>query len=114
MAKAITVHLDLSAIEDAFSDESLIKKNATLTQRIMAQSNEYAKEDTGVMRGSVVGASIPEKGEINWATEYAQYAYEGGVPSKQKNPNAQLRWFDYAESRHGDEWIKLAGDLFSE
>ena len=85
-----------TAVEQAFA--------ATIND-IAHDMNTYCKEDTGALKGSLDFNMKNEKvGVIWWDREYAAYAYYKGRPSHDKNPDAHLRWAEYAKNKHGKQW----------
>ncbi|MEG0513619.1 MAG: minor capsid protein [Clostridia bacterium] len=67
--------------------------------------NFYCKDDQHTLRESVrlelKGCTI----RISWNTPYAIYAYYAGIPSKDENTNARIRWAAYAKRMHGKDWL---------
>lgn len=82
---------------------------AALDTQIIKDSNYYCPQAEGTLQGSAITASEIGKGRIAWATPYArrQY-YEAPHKSKDKNPNARMKWFEEAKARHLGEWHQLA------
>lgn len=80
-----------------------------LDMKILKDSNFYAPEDTGLLKTSGITASKIGSGIVEWNTPYVreQY-YERPNKSKDKNPNARMKWFEVAKSLLLENWIKLA------
>jgi len=87
---------------------------ALLDQRVMADSNLFAPEDVGTLQDSVITGSTPGTGVLVWDVPYArkQY-YEAPNKSKDKNPRAQMKWFEVAKSQYKKDWAKVAQDGYN-
>ena len=80
-----------------------------LSTEILADCNEYCKEDTGTLILSSWIHSILEKGLLIWQTPYARMQYWGiRTASKDKNPNATWKWAEAAKDRFLERWNRLA------
>ena len=79
-----------------------------VTTMIAKDANTYVKKDTGATEASMWSASDFSHGFIIWDTAYAGYAYYLEPALRGKNPNAQVRWFDFAKARHMSEWVEKA------
>lgn len=80
-----------------------------LSTEILADCNEYCKEDTGTLILSSWVHSRLEKGLLIWATPYARRQYWGiRTASKDKNPQATWKWCHAAKKRWQDRWNRLA------
>lgn len=85
-----------TAVQQAFA--------ATLND-IAHDMNAYCKQDTGALMGSLdFNMKTEDVGVVWWDREYAAYAYYKGTPSHDKNPNARLRWAQYAVGKHSQQW----------
>ena len=84
-----------------------------LTEQILKDSNEFARQDTGAMIASSQYASNIKEGEIVWATPYAKKVYYTGTPSHDVNPKATLMWYETAKTIYKKDWLKLAQKIFS-
>lgn len=80
-----------------------------IAEQVRKDSNYYAPEDNGDLIESSTKASKLEDGIIIWDTPYARRMYWNPQYdfSKDKNPNAQGKWFEKAKSEHLDEWIDI-------
>ena len=83
-----------------------------LSAEILADCNEYCKEDTGMLIASSIIHSQLDKGLLVWATPYArrQY-YEIRTASTDVNPMATWRWCEVAKSRRLERWQRQAQAL---
>jgi hypothetical protein len=90
------------------------KAQFMLDQQVAKDSNYYAPEDVGTLQDSVLLYSRFGSGQLTWNTEYArkQY-YELENKSKDKNPNARMKWFEVAKSEKKDDWVKVANYAYS-
>lgn len=107
------VELDTQKLQKKLSrviDQTQIE----LDNQVLKDSNFYAPEDEEFLKASAITGSQPGTGVLNWNTPYAARLYYGDdfTFSKDKNPNAQARWFEVAKSRNKKNWIKLAGKRF--
>ena len=85
------------------------KATAPLAEEILADCNEYCKEDTGMLIASSLIHSQLDKGLLVWATPYArrQY-YEIRNASRDTNPRATWRWAEEAKLHFSDRWARQA------
>lgn len=97
-----------------------IKKgwNKTLTplsEQILADCNNYCKQDTGNLIASSQANSQPQKGKLIWKTPYAKRQYwKIRTASRDKNPQATWRWCETAKRADLKSWNKLADKLMKE
>lgn len=78
-----------------------------LVQQVIKDSNYYCRKDQGGLISSSLTASQPENGLAIWDTPYAKKVYYTGRPSRDKNPNASLMWFEKAKAAHKKDWEKI-------
>lgn len=85
------------------------KRQIILDQQVADDSNYYAPEAEGDLKGSVYLSSKMGTGKLVWGVSYGkeQY-YEKPNKSKDKNPNARGHWFDFAKSVRLKEWLRIA------
>lgn len=84
------------------------KSRFLLSQQILADSNKYARMDTGTMIMSSLTDSDLQKGVLLWNTAYAKRVYfGGGRVSKDRNRNASLLWVQVARSKHWRDWVAV-------
>lgn len=110
---SVKIEIDRSAVGARIKAASGVML-AKLSEKILADCNEYCREDQGTLRQSSYTASEPEKGRLVWNTPYARKVYYTGTPSPEPNRKASLMWCDKARDEHGAEWQKAAQKLFSE
>ena len=81
---------------------------AALDTQVIKDSNYYCPFDEGTLQSSALTASNIGQGEILWATPYArrQY-YDLPNKSKDKNPEARMKWFEEAKARKRNDWLAL-------
>lgn len=80
-----------------------------LSEEILADCNEYAKEDTGTLIQSSQIHSRPKDGLLIWQTPYARRQYWAiRTAYKDKNPKASWKWAEVAKRHHFERWEKLA------
>jgi hypothetical protein len=85
----------------------LEKAQYVFDSRVAFDSNKYAPDRSGDLITSV--QPVQGKGTLEWNKPYARPQYYGFPnKSKDKNPNASMKWFEVAKSKHLKEWEKLA------
>lgn len=84
---------------------------APLMEQVLKDSNYFCRQDQKGLINSSLTASRPKDGVLIWDTPYAKRVYYTGEPSRDKNPNASLMWFEKAKARFGKDWEKLAQNL---
>jgi hypothetical protein len=90
----------------------LNKAQFLLDQQVLKDSNFYAPRDEGsLVKSGIIGTA---GGTVEWDIVYAkrQY-YEYPNKSKDKNINAQMKWFEVAKSKKKKEWIKIANGEYN-
>ena len=93
-------------------DAAWSKATAPLAEEILADCNEFCKEDTGALIASSLSHSQLDKGLLVWATPYARRQYwEIKTASTDVNPGATWRWCEYAKSKRLGKWNKQAQRL---
>jgi len=88
---------------------ALGRAQAALDIQVVKDSNYFCPMAEGTLQGSALTASEIGKGRVLWATPYARAQYYG-LPnkSKDKNPNARMKWFEEAKARNREAWLLLA------
>lgn len=88
------------------------KAQFLLDQQVIKDSNYYCPEDTGDLQDSALKGQ--QLGEVVWNSEYAsrQY-YEDNNKSKDRNPNASMKWFEVAKSVNKDAWLREANNGYN-
>ena len=77
-----------------------------LSEEILADCNEYCKEDTGALIASSLTHSRPQDGKLVWETVYARRQYWAIQTSL--TPGRTWKWCETAKGKHKDRWQKLA------
>lgn len=119
---------------EAANQEALVE----MGQHIIADSNYYCPHGEDSLITSAENNSDLENGIIVWDTPYASYLYHGvlmvgkngsarakrgekkkiKVPEQKlnfatdKNPNAQMMWYEKAKDIHGDQWNTIYKNAF--
>lgn len=85
------------------------RAQAALDVQVIKDSNFYCPQAEGTLQASALTTSEIGKGRVLWATPYArrQY-YEAPNKSKDKNPNARMKWFEEAKARQRENWLSIA------
>ena len=73
-------------------------------EQILTDSNYYIKVDYGTLRDSDRYERSNGKIQVIWDTPYAKRQYYTGQPSRDKNPNASMRWAHKAKRHFMREW----------
>lgn len=105
------IEIDINKIANKVENR-VDKAQFLLNQQVIKDSNYYCPEDTGNLQDSAIIGS--NDGEVIWDSEYArrQY-YEDNNKSKDRNPNASMKWFEVAKAKLKDTWIRLANDKYN-
>lgn len=77
-----------------------------LSEEILADCNEYCKEDHGTLISSSEAASIPSEGKLIWETPYAKRQYWAIKTSL--TPGRTWKWCETAKRKHKQRWKRLA------
>ena len=77
-----------------------------LSNEILADCNEYCKEDQGTLIASSNTHSRPDEGILIWQTPYAARQY-WEIQTSLK-PGRVWKWCEYAKRRWKDRWNKRA------
>lgn len=86
-----------------------------LSTEILADCNEFCKEDKGTLILSSWLHSKLEKGLLVWQTPYARRQYWGiRTAHKDRNPNATWKWAHAAMAKYKDKWNRLAQKALDE
>jgi hypothetical protein len=105
------IDLDINKVAGRIQ-KRLKKSQFVLDQQVIKDSNYYAPEDKGELQDSAILGSNP--GKIKWDKSYArrQY-YEDNNKSKDRNPNASMKWFEVAKSKWLSRWLRVANDKYN-
>jgi hypothetical protein len=77
-----------------------------LSEEILADCNEYCKEDQHTLIDSSLAASIPSEGKLIWETPYAKRQYWAIKTSL--TPGRTWKWCEKAKRKHKERWKRLA------
>ena len=77
-----------------------------LSEEILADCNEYCKEDTGMLIASSLIKSRPQDGKLIWETPYARRQYWAIRTSL--TPGRTWKWCETAKGKHKSRWQRLA------
>ena len=77
-----------------------------LSNEILADCNEYCKEDTTMLINSSLEKSIPQQGRLIWETPYAKRQY-WAIRTSLK-PGRTWKWCETAKRKWKDRWKALA------
>ena len=77
-----------------------------LSEEILADCNEYCKEDQHTLIDSSLAASIPSEGKLIWQTPYAKRQYWAIKTSL--TPGRTWKWCETAKRKHKERWKRLA------
>ena len=77
-----------------------------LSSEILADCNEYCKEDTGMLIASWNTHSRPQEGKLIWQTPYAKRQYWGIRTSIR--PGRTWKWCETAKRKWLSRWKTLA------
>lgn len=106
------VKMDKGRVRVRIEERCARKVIPALSEQILADSNDYARMDTGALIQSSLLHSTPQTGRLEWRTPYARKVYYTGTPSQDKNPRASRQWVEVARKNHKKDWEKLAQKLY--
>ena len=96
-----------------------LKKKIELCQKVLdlqvlKDSNYFAPHRNHYLIPSGIEGTEIGSGKVIWLEDYAHLQYYN-YPKKYlgKNPNARMKWFEEAKSRHLKDWIKLVNDTYN-
>lgn len=105
MSKAV-VTLDKNRIKARINLKKGMAQMA-LAQQVLKDSNFFIPKDSGDLEASGVIHSSGK--EVVWAEPYARKQYhEGPNKSKDRNPNASMKWFERAKAIWYKRWVLIA------
>jgi hypothetical protein len=98
-------------------DGNVKRVQFVLDQQVAKDSNYFCPEDLGYsggLMGSVIPSAGSGKGLLEWNEVYAKAQYYG-LPnkSKDKNPNAAMKWFERAKALWVKKWERLVNAEYS-
>ena len=79
---------------------------AKLSEEILADCNEYCKEDQRTLINSSLASSQPEQGLLVWETPYAKRQYWAIKTSL--TPGRTWKWCETAKRKNKNRWRELA------
>ena len=77
-----------------------------LSNEILADCNEYCKEDQSTLIMSSLSHSRPQEGKLIWETPYAKRQYWEIKTSL--TPGRTWKWCETAKRKQGARWKRLA------
>ena len=83
-----------------------------LSSEILADCNEYCKEDKGTLIMSSMTHSQPQKGRLIWSTPYAKRQYWAIRTSL--TPGRTWKWCETAKRKNKARWQQLAERILKE
>jgi len=95
---------------------NLNRVQAALDGQVLKDSNYFCPQDQDLLIDSSIIASEPlGQGILIWDTAYAkkQY-YELPNKSKDKNPNARMKWFEVAKAQNLKKWIDISNAQYNQ
>lgn len=78
-----------------------------LREQAVTDCNFFARQYTGDLKASAHAETKDDELVITYDVPYAARVYDKGTPSRDRNPNASLRWCEVAERTFGKSWIKI-------
>jgi len=89
-------------------DGNVKRVQFALDQQVAKDSNYFCPEDVGSLQRSVIPSAGSGKGLLEWNEVYAKEQYYGRPnKSKDKNPNASMKWFERAKALWVKKWERL-------
>ena len=94
-------------------NKAIHKAQEALDAAVLQDSNYFIPHDTGTLEESGTSNTVIGGGKVIWKTPYARYQYYEQLDhSKQRNPNACMKWFEAAKARFIKKWETIANDYF--
>lgn len=108
MSKFVDIDINIFTVA-ARKKGSLERVQAALDLQVIKDSNYFCPQVEGTLQASALTGSNIGKGEVIWDSPYAKAQYYG-LPNKtkDKNPNARMKWFEAAKVRSLIQWIGVA------
>lgn len=103
----VTVSFDVN--KTLGSRQKLFREmQVALDVQVVKDSNEFCPMDEGTLKSSAMTYTDFGSGVVEWNTPYAKEQYYS-KPNKSKdaNPNARMKWFEYAKALYKTDWLKL-------
>ena len=108
---AIQIRIDPNQVEARIKG-AWEKGLYALSSEILADCNEYCKEDNHTLIDSSLAHSKPEIGRLVWDTLYAKRQYWAIRTSL--TPGRTWKWCETAKRKHKARWQKLAERILKE
>ena len=108
---AIQIRIDPNQVE-ARVKGAWEKGLYALSTEILADCNEYCKEDKGTLIMSSMAHSQPQKGRLIWSTPYAKRQYWSIRTSL--TPGRTWKWCETAKRKQKARWQELAERILKE
>lgn len=108
------VKIDFSVSENQQKAQyAMHQAQKVLDNCVLKDSNRYCPEDSSMLKKSAIISTVLGSGRVIWSTPYAVAQYYG-MPnkSKQKNPNAAMKWFEVAKSKKSKQWEGIVYDEY--
>lgn len=105
----MNVSVDFNASKAISDRVALLKKRQkALDIQVVKDSNYFCPEASGDLKKSALTSKFGS-GEVRWNSIYAREQYYGKPnKSKDKNPNARMKWFEEAKALHKKKWLEIA------
>ena len=108
---SVTVEVDISRLEECFTDENIGKAAAAYAESVGSDSNMYVPFDTGSLHGSMHVVEADGGYSVEWPMAYAQAVYhmdDGSTHWTQRGyTQPHSHWFEWAKAEHGDDWARV-------
>ena len=105
------VRIQISSAQVQTKVDTAWKKGLyALSSEILADCNEYCKEDQHTLIDSSILHSRPQDGKLIWQTPYAkrQYWEIKTAITDNGNPQASWKWCEVAKRKHLHQWERQA------
>ena len=91
--------------------KQLVEKAFTMAlfaaqEEILTDCNYYCKEQEHILKDSAQHSVKGLTLTLSWNTPYAKRQWFTGTPSKNKNPNASIKWAEVAQEAKNKDWIR--------
>lgn len=108
-----SVSFDSAGVKERVEDKTK-RAQVAIDSMVLSDSNYFVPVKTSMLEKSSITNSVLGSGVLVWRTPYARRQYNGVNfdHSKQLNPNACAKWFEAANARWHDKWIRLANEQF--
>lgn len=108
----VSVELNTQGVKSQIHG-SVKRVQFVLDQQVAKDSNYFCPEDTGSLQKSVIPSAASGAGLLEWNEKYTDRQYYG-MPNKSKdrNPNASMKWFERAKALWSKKWERLVNAEF--